>query len=97
MHIKNSFNVPRGVLETACEWNYEETVAQLVESRDKEIVVVDIGVPGAGFVTCPHSRYHSLSHTFQLPALGVRTPERRQIQERRIGPNGLRRWRSIAQ
>jgi len=39
MHIKNSFNVPRGVLETACEWNYEETVAQLVESRDKEIVV----------------------------------------------------------
>ncbi len=39
MHIKNSFNVPRGVLETACEWNYEETVAQLVESRNKEIVV----------------------------------------------------------
>ena len=39
MHIKNSLNVPRGVLETACEWNYEETVAQLVESRDKEIIV----------------------------------------------------------
>ena len=39
MHIKNSFNVPRGVLETACEWDYEETVAQLVESRDKEIIV----------------------------------------------------------
>ena len=39
MHIKNSLNVPRGVLETACEWDYEETVAQLVESRDKEIVV----------------------------------------------------------
>jgi len=39
MHVKNSLNVPRGVLETACEWDYEETVAQLVESRDKEIVV----------------------------------------------------------
>lgn len=39
MHIKNSLNVPRGVLETACEWDYEETIAQLVESRDKEIVV----------------------------------------------------------
>lgn len=39
MHIKGSLNVPRGVLETACEWDYEETVPQLVESRDKEIVV----------------------------------------------------------
>jgi rhodanese-related sulfurtransferase len=39
MHIKNSINVPRGVLETACEYDYEETVAQLVEARDKEIVV----------------------------------------------------------
>jgi len=39
MHIKNSLNVPRGVIETACEWDYEETVAQLVEARDKEIVV----------------------------------------------------------
>jgi rhodanese-related sulfurtransferase len=39
MHIKNSLNVPRGVLETACEWDYEETVPQLVEARDKEVVV----------------------------------------------------------
>lgn len=39
MHITNSLNVPRGVLETACEYDYEETVVQLVESRDKEIVV----------------------------------------------------------
>ncbi len=39
MHIKGSLNVPRGVVETACEWNYEETVAQLVEARDKEVVV----------------------------------------------------------
>lgn len=39
MHIKGSLNVPRGVVETACEWNYEETVAQLVEARDKEVIV----------------------------------------------------------
>ena len=39
MHIQNSLNVPRGVLETACEWEYEETVADLVNARDKEIVV----------------------------------------------------------
>lgn len=40
MHIKNSVSVPRGVLETACEWDFEETVAELVEARDKEVVVV---------------------------------------------------------
>lgn len=39
MHIKGSLNVPRGVVETACEWDYEETVANLVEAREKEIVV----------------------------------------------------------
>jgi len=39
MHIKGSLNVPRGVLETACEWDYEETVALLVQARDKEVVV----------------------------------------------------------
>ena len=39
MHIKGSLNVPRGILETACEWDYEETVAQLVEARDNEVVV----------------------------------------------------------
>ena len=39
MHIRDSINVPRGVLETACEWDYEETVAKLVEARDKEVIV----------------------------------------------------------
>ncbi len=39
MHIKGSLNVPRGVLETACEWDYEETVALLVQARDKEVIV----------------------------------------------------------
>jgi rhodanese-related sulfurtransferase len=40
MHIRNSINVPRGILETACEWNYEETVPELVQAREEQIVVV---------------------------------------------------------
>jgi rhodanese-related sulfurtransferase len=40
MHIADSLNVPRGILETACEYNYEETVKELVEARDRDIVVV---------------------------------------------------------
>lgn len=40
MHIKGSINVPRGILESACEWDYEETVPELVQARDREIVVV---------------------------------------------------------
>ncbi|MEJ2362847.1 MAG: rhodanese-like domain-containing protein [Gammaproteobacteria bacterium] len=40
MHIKDSLNVPRGILETACEYDFEETVPELVEARDKEVVVV---------------------------------------------------------
>ena len=40
MHIAGSINVPRGVLETACEYDYEETVPELVTARDKEIIVI---------------------------------------------------------
>nr|WP_207280977.1 rhodanese-like domain-containing protein [Thiocystis violacea] len=40
MHIAGSINVPRGILESACEWDYEETVPELVQARDREIVVV---------------------------------------------------------
>ncbi len=40
MHIEGSLNVPRGILETACEYGYEETVPELVEARDREIIVV---------------------------------------------------------
>lgn len=39
-HIANSINVPRGILETACEYEYEETVPELVAARDKDIVIV---------------------------------------------------------
>lgn len=40
MRIKDSINVPRGILEQSCEWDYEETVPELVQSRDKPIVLV---------------------------------------------------------
>ncbi len=40
MHIAGSINVPRGILESACEWDYEETVPELVQAREREVVVV---------------------------------------------------------
>ncbi|HHJ14668.1 MAG TPA: rhodanese-like domain-containing protein [Gammaproteobacteria bacterium] len=40
MHIQGALNVPRGILETACEYNYEETVPELVEARERDIVVI---------------------------------------------------------
>ncbi len=40
MHIAGSINVPRGILESACEWDYEETIPELVRAREREIVVV---------------------------------------------------------
>jgi rhodanese-related sulfurtransferase len=40
MHIEGSVNVPRGILESACEWDYEETVPELVQAREREVVVV---------------------------------------------------------
>lgn len=39
-HIAGSINVPRGVLETACEWDYEETVPVLAGGRARPIVLV---------------------------------------------------------
>jgi len=40
MHIDGSLNVPRGILESAVEWGYEETVPELVQARDRNVVVV---------------------------------------------------------
>jgi len=40
LHIQNSINVPRGVLESSCDWGYEDTVPVLANSRDKEVVVI---------------------------------------------------------
>jgi rhodanese-related sulfurtransferase len=40
MHIDGSINVPRGILESACEYDYEETEPALAEARHQEIVVI---------------------------------------------------------
>ena len=40
MHIRDSINVPRGILETACEYDFEETVPELVEARNRDVVVI---------------------------------------------------------
>ena len=40
MHIEDSLNVPRGILESAAEWDYEETEPELVNARDRYVVVV---------------------------------------------------------
>ncbi|MGD9667897.1 MAG: rhodanese-like domain-containing protein [Hyphomicrobiaceae bacterium] len=39
-HIKGAINVPRGILEAACEWDYAETEPELVMARQRPIVVV---------------------------------------------------------
>ncbi len=38
--IPGSINVPRGVLEQACEWDYEETIPALASRSRQSIVVV---------------------------------------------------------
>lgn len=40
MHIKDSMNVPRGILESACDYNYSETVPSLANNRQQEIIVI---------------------------------------------------------
>lgn len=40
LHIPNAINVPRGILEQACEWDYDETVPELATGRESEIVVI---------------------------------------------------------
>ncbi|MEE9343239.1 MAG: rhodanese-like domain-containing protein [Gammaproteobacteria bacterium] len=40
MHILHSINIPRGVLESACEYNYEDTVPELVEARNRDVIVI---------------------------------------------------------
>jgi rhodanese-related sulfurtransferase len=38
--IPGSINVPRGVLEQSCEWDYDETMPELAAERTREIVVI---------------------------------------------------------
>lgn len=39
-HIAGSVHVPRGLLEAACEWDYDDTVPELVLARPRTVVVV---------------------------------------------------------
>lgn len=39
-HIQNSLNVPRGILESACDYDYEETIPELAAGRDQDIILV---------------------------------------------------------
>ena len=38
--IANSLNVPRGILETACDWGYDTTVPRLANAREQAVVLV---------------------------------------------------------
>jgi rhodanese-related sulfurtransferase len=58
MHIEASILAPRGILESACEWDYEETIPELVKAREQEIVVV-----------C-RSGYRSVMAAFSMNLLG---------------------------
>jgi rhodanese-related sulfurtransferase len=40
LHIPGAINVPRGVLEQSCEWDYDETVPELASGRERKIVVI---------------------------------------------------------
>jgi rhodanese-related sulfurtransferase len=60
MHIEGSIPAPRGILESACEWDYEETIPELVKAREREVVVV-----------C-RSGYRSVLAAFSMHLLGFR-------------------------
>lgn len=40
IRLEGSINVPRGILESAADWDYEETVPELVEAREREVIVI---------------------------------------------------------
>jgi len=40
MHINQSLNVPRGILETACDFNYDETIPELAGDKEQEIIII---------------------------------------------------------
>lgn len=40
MHIKGSLHIPRGLLEAAADWGFEETEPDLVQAREKKVIVI---------------------------------------------------------
>ena len=39
-HVPEAINVPRGILESACDYGYDETVPELASGREKTIIVI---------------------------------------------------------
>ena len=39
-HIKGSILAPRGILEACCDWNYSDTIPELVKARQQTVVVI---------------------------------------------------------
>jgi len=39
-HIPGAINVPRGILESACDFDYDETVPELANGRERNVVVI---------------------------------------------------------
>ncbi len=39
-HVPGSLNVPRGILESAAEWDYAETEPALVTARSKPVLII---------------------------------------------------------
>lgn len=37
--IQGALHVPRGILESACDWGYSDTIPELVQARDKPVVL----------------------------------------------------------
>jgi rhodanese-related sulfurtransferase len=60
-HIEGAINVPRGVLEGACDPDYDETVEDLVSGREKTILLV-----------C-RSGYRSVLAAFTMQLMGFTT------------------------
>lgn len=39
-HVEGALNVPRGILESAAEWDYAETEPRLVNARTRPVVII---------------------------------------------------------
>ncbi len=39
-HVAGSMLVPRGILETACEAEYHDAIPELIDAREREVVVI---------------------------------------------------------
>lgn len=75
MHIAGSLNVPRGILESACKWEYEETVPELVTAREREIVV------GGALTADPRLPQRSVAEDRDSRQKGLRAAPGRQARQ----------------